>query len=426
MKNKILPLVLTVFVCLQFTSCNSDDDVLGLMDPVAVTVPVIMSKAEMRNSISIESARATDSDGRIYVYNDLLFYIAQNSGIHIFDNQNPSSPQNLSFIQLEGVHDISVKDNILYADNFMDLVVFDISNISDIQLVNIEEDMLTFYAVFPDDSQYFQYNQYLSQDEFISSYETVYMERDDVENNPDIISYTIGVFDDIALSSENGGYNIGTGGSYAKFQIFNNALYTIDDYRLFTFDITDYNNISLSAETWMGGWFGGAMLETTYILKDNLFIGASNGMHIVSLQNEFSPTYMSSFLHATGCDPVVVEGDTAYITVRGGNSCGAIEDQINVIDVTDLSSPVEYSTYFLSSPYGLGVKDQVLYVCNDSGINVFNAQNPSEITLENTYNVNAKDVIALSTHLIAVGENVIHQYNYTDGFGLELIDTIQF
>ncbi|WP_369995449.1 LVIVD repeat-containing protein [Winogradskyella sp.] len=426
MKNKILPLVLVVLLGLQLTNCNSDDDGIGLTDPVAVTVPVIMSKTEMRNSISVQSAQSTNSDGKIYVYNDLLFYIAQNSGIHIFDNQNPASPQNLVFIQLEGVNDISVKDNILYADNFMDLVVFDISNISNIQLLNIEEDMLTFYAAFPDDSLYFQYNQSLEEDEFISAYETVYMERDDVENDPDIFSYTTDVFVDIALSSENGGYNIGTGGSYAKFQIFNNALYTIDDFRLFTFDITDYNNISLSAETWMGGWFGGAELETTYILKNNLFIGATNGMHIVSLQNEFSPTYMSSFLHATGCDPVVVEGNTAYITVRGGNGCGAIEDQVNIIDVTDLSSPVEYSTYFLSSPYGLGVKDQVLYVCNDNGINVFDAQNPNGITLENTYSVNAKDVIALSTHLIAVGENVIHQYNYTDNFGLELIDSIQF
>ena len=127
MKNKILPLVLVVLLGLQLTSCNSDDDGLGLTDPVAVTVPVIMSKTEMRNSISVESAQSTNSDGKIYVYNDLLFYIAQNSGIHIFDNQNPASPQNLVFIQLEGVHDISVKDNILYADNFMDLVVFDIS-----------------------------------------------------------------------------------------------------------------------------------------------------------------------------------------------------------------------------------------------------------------------------------------------------------
>lgn len=424
MKNKILPLVLIVLTCLQLTNCDNDND--EFLDPVTVTVPVIKSKTEVRNSISVESAQPTNSDGKIYVYDDLLFYIAQNSGIHIFNNQDPSNPQNLVFIQLEGVHDISVRDNILYADNFMDLVVFDISDISAIQLVNIEENMLSYYADFPDDVLYFLDTYPASEDEFIANYETVTMERVEVENDQNIYEWNTSIWLDVLNSPESGGFNVGTGGSYAKFQIYNNALYTIDDYRLYTFDITDYNNITLASSTWMENWFGGAELETTYILKNNLFIGATNGMHIVSLQSEFNPVYTSSFLHATGCDPVVVEANTAYITVRGGNSCGSIEDQINVIDVTDISSPTEYSTYFLSSPYGLGVKDQVLYVCNDNGINVFNAQNPNALVLKNTYNSTAKDLIPLATHLIAVGENVIHQYNYTDNYGLELIGTVQF
>jgi hypothetical protein len=422
MKNKILPLVLIVMMCLQLTNCNDDSN--GLFDPVAVTVPVIKSKYEVRNSIAIKSGQPTNSDGKIYVYNNLLFYIAQNSGIHIFDNQNPEFPQNIAFIELEGVNDISVKDEVLYADNFMDIVVFDISNITNIQLVSIEEDLLTYYAPYPEDALYFQGDVYPSNDdEFIAIYTTINLERAEVESNPDIYYNQETIFFNDALSNTLG--NVGTGGSYAKFQIYDNALYILDDYKLNTFDITDYNNISQVAETWLGGWFGGE-LETTFILKEYLFIGATNGMHIVSLENEFSPTYTSSFIHATGCDPVVVEGNTAYITVRGGNTCGAIEDQINVINVSDMTMPTEYSTYFLSSPYGLGIKDQVLYVCNNEGIQVFNAYNPMSIVLENTIDASAKDVIPLASHLIAVGENVIYQYNYVNDFGLELISTIQF
>lgn len=425
MKNKILPLVLVVILCLQLTNCNNDDDGLRLLDPVAVTVPVIKSKSEVRNSITIKSAQATNSDGKIYVYNDLLFYIAQNSGIHIFDNQNPASPQNLVFIQLEGVHDISIKDNILYADNFMDLVVFDISNISNIELVNVEEDLLVYYADYPEDVTYYSNEYPASEDDFIASFTTIYMERSEAENTQNIYQWNLelfnGVFDGATAVND-----IGTGGSYAKFQIYGNALYTLEDYQLNTFDISDYNSISLTSEIWLGGWFGGAVLETTFIQKDYLFIGATNGMHIVGLQDEFNPTYTSSFTHATGCDPVVVDLDTAYITVRGGNDCGAIEDQINVIDISDITMPVEYSTYFLSNPYGLGIKNDVLYVCNDEGIQVFDAQNPNQLVLENTYQGTSKDVIPLSTHLIAVGENVIYQYNYADNFGLELISTVQF
>ena len=425
MKSKILPLVLVAIMCLQLTNCNTDDVSNELLDPVAVTVPVIKSKSEIRNSIQVKAAQPTNSDGKIYVYNDLLFYIAQNSGIHIFNNQNPENPQNIIFIQLEGVHDISVKNDILYADNFMDLVVFDISNVSDIQLVNVEEDMLLYYATFPEDSLYYQSNIYTSnEDEFVAEYTTIYMERTEVENNPEMFWNSFSIFESDVLALD-AGINIGTGGSYAKFQIYDNALYTLDDYKLNTFNITDYNSISKVSETWLGGWFGGE-LETTFILKEYMFIGATNGMHIVGLQDEFNPIYASSFTHSTGCDPVVVEGNTAYITVRGGNTCGAIEDQVNIIDVTDINTPIEYSTYFLSSPYGLGIKNHILYVCNDSGINVFDAQNPNEIVLQNTIETTSKDVIPLSSHLIAVGENVIHQYNYTDNFGLELISTLQF
>jgi hypothetical protein len=306
----------------------------------------------------------------------------------------------------------------------MDLVVFDISNISDIQIVNIEEDMLVYYAGFPDDVIYYLDAYPTSENEFIAEYKTVFMESTDAENNENIYNWNsemfFGAFDGVSTAN-----TIGVGGSYAKFQIYDNALYTIDDYKLNTFDITDYNAISLASETWMGGWFGG-VLETTFIRKEYLFIGATNGMHIVDLENEFQPEYISSFTHATGCDPVVVEDSTAYITVRGGNSCGAIEDQVNVIDISEINSPTEHSTYFLSNPYGLGIRNQVLYVCNDNGINVFDAQNPNDIVLENTYETTSKDVIPLSSHFIAVGENVIHQYNYVGDFGLELISTIQF
>ncbi|WP_299116818.1 hypothetical protein [uncultured Winogradskyella sp.] len=425
MKSKILPFVLVILTCLQLINCNSDDDALELQDAVAVTVPVIKSKSEIRSSITVTSAKPTNSDGKIYVYDNLLFYIAQNSGIHIFDNQDPYNPQNIAFIQLEGVHDISVKNNILYADNFMDLVVFNISNIANIELVNVEEDMLSYYASFPSDVMYFQSDiMPINDDEFIATYTTVQMERAEADNNPNIYNWTsIDVFEvfDGAFAVN----NVGTGGSYAKFQILDNALYTIDNYKLYAYNITNYNSISLTSEVWMGGWFNG-VLETTFILKEVLFVGATNGMHIVNLEDRFTPQYISSFSHATGCDPVVVEDDTAYITVRGGNFCGAIEDQINVIDVSDISLPVEHSTYFISSPYGLGIKDKVLYVCNDEGVNVFDAENPNDIILENTYNVVSKDIIPLSSHLIAVGENVIYQYNYANDFELELMSTIQF
>lgn len=425
MKIKIISFLFISLSCLLYTSCEKNDDNLEM---VSVTVPTVKSKTDIRNAISVTEPKPTNADGKIYVYEDLLFYVAQYSGIHIFDNHNPVSPQNLAFIKLEGVNDIAIKNNILYADNYMDLVVFDINNISGIELVNIEENILNYYASYPEDeTDFFQNISALNQNEIITKYEVVDMNRGDVESqNETFYSFNMTTFENTLANTGSALANtIGVGGSLAKFQIYNDVLYTLEDYKINTFDISDYTTITLSAENFLGGWMGGE-LETTFIQKDYLFIGATNGMHILDLSDEYNPTYLSSFLHATGCDPVVVEGDTAYITVRGGNFCGAIEDQINVIDVSDIKNPVEHSTYFLPTPYGLGIKNQVLYVCNDKGLHVFDTQYPDNIVLKSSYDANIKDVIPLTTHLIGVGENIIYQFDYSDEFQLELISKLEF
>ena len=175
----------------------------------------------------------------------------------------------------------------------------------------------------------------------------------------------------------------------------------------------------------MTQWFGGGEFETLFIQKDILFVGSTTGMYTVDASDEFNPYFVSGFSHATACDPVVVFENTAYITVRGGSSCGAIEDQINVINVTDISNPTLLSTYLISEPYGLGIKDDVLYVgCGNNGLKVFNAANSANLTLENTYQGNVKDIIPLADQLIVIGENTIIQYSYGPNFTLTQLSQI--
>ena len=177
----------------------------------------------------------------------------------------------------------------------------------------------------------------------------------------------------------------------------------------------------------MTEWFSGGQFETLFLQKEFLFVGATNGMHIVDASDEFNPYFVSGFSHATACDPVVAFGNTAYITVRGGTTCGAIEDQVNVIDITDIANPSLISTYLLNQPYGLGIKNDVLYVCCGSdGLKVFDATNSANLTLQNTYSSNVTDLIPLESHLITVGENQITQYSYGANFTLQPISIVNF
>jgi hypothetical protein len=399
-----------------FTSCSSDDT----SEKVKFAVPVVKSLATLRSNVSVSGAKQTSSDGKIYVADNYLFYIAKEEGIHIYNNQNPSSPVNTAFINLEGVHDIAVKGNYLYADNFVDLLVFDISNITNITLVKTVENAIQFNPVFPSDAIYYDYTVTPNANEIIVGF-TVQL-----KNKPEGDEL---IFANDALSgfeSANGN-SVGTGGSYARFQINNNALYTIDSYQLNVFNITVPEDTFFDKIVNMETWFNAGEFETLFKQKEFLFVGATSGMYTVNAFDEFNPYFVSGFSHATACDPVVVYGNTAYITVRGGSSCGAIEDQINVIDVTTIANPTLISTYFVDQPYGLGIKNNILYVCcGSNGLKVFDAANSANLTLENTYAENVKDVIPLENQLIVVGTNKIIQYSYGPNFTLVPLSEINF
>ena len=400
-----------------FASCSSDDT---SNEKALFAVPVIKSLVSIRNSVTVSAARQTNSDGKIYATENLLFYVVKESGVHVFNNSNPALPVNIAFINLEGVHDIAVKGNYLYADNYVDLLVFDISNITSITLVQTIENAISFSPDFPTTAEFYDYTINANLGEIVTGYRLENKNRPQGQNLIMMEDAMTGI-----LSSNGNG--VGIGGSYARFQINNNALYTIDDYQLNVFNISNPVNSFFDKAVYMTDWFGGGQFETLFLQKEFLFVGSTSGMYTVNAEDEFNPYFVSGFSHATACDPVVVFGNTAYITVRGGSSCGAIEDQVNVIDVTDISNPTLLSTYLLNQPYGLGIRDGVLYVCCGSeGLKVLDASNSSNLTLQNTYNENLIDVIPLSSHLIAVGNNKIIQYNYGPNFSLQFISEINF
>lgn len=414
MKKKTIYLLTLCFFSVFLFSCESEET---NKEQVKFAVPKLRSLAAIRNNVYVSSAKQTKSDGKIYVAENFLFYIAKEQGVHIFNNTNPSVPQNSAFINIEGVHDISVKGNYLFADNFFDLLVFDISNIQNITLVKTVENVISFNPIYPMDAQYYDYTVGPVGDEIITGFS--FEMRDKPEGQE-----VIWAQDALASFNSSTG-NVGTGGSYARFQIQNNALYTIDSFKLNVFNITNPTTTFFDKDIYMNQWFGGGVFETLFIQKDILFVGSTTGMYTVNASDEFNPYFVSGFAHATACDPVVVDEITAYITVRGGSTCGAIEDQINVINVSDISNPTLISTYLINEPYGLGIKNDILYVgCGNNGLKVFNALNSTNLVLKNTYLGNVKDIIPLNSHLITVGDNKITQYSYGPNYTLVMLSEI--
>ena len=397
-----------LFVAISFFSCNNDDPQGDLL---SVAVPILMNKTEFRNSVEVQSPHPIDETGKIYAYDQYIFVNNKFHGIQVIDNTNPSSPKAISYIKIPGNIDIAIKNNYLYADSSTDLVVFDISNINQIGVVARMEDVFSIYDYqIPENADYADFGTFNNAEDIIVGWTIEQRESSSVYGGG------LEIFDAALANS-----NIGTGGSLARFQIFEDYLYTVASHEMTIFNI---NN--LSQPTLVSTEYAGNNIETLFETDGFLYLGSTDGMYIYSLDNPDDPNYVSEFVHWTGCDPVVVDGDYAYLTIRGGNNCGDQESVLEVIDISNKNIPTLAATYSLDNPYGLGFKNNNLFVCDGgSGLKVFDKTNPLSLQLVQTFSsVKSKDVIPLPNTLLMIGDNVLYQYEYIND-AINLISTFQ-
>lgn len=86
--------------------------------------------------ISVEPPRSIGTLGKIYVKDSLLLVNELNKGIHVYNNSNTADPRPLFFIRIPGNKDIAMRESVLYADNFSDLVLIDLSDFSNIREIS--------------------------------------------------------------------------------------------------------------------------------------------------------------------------------------------------------------------------------------------------------------------------------------------------
>jgi len=108
--------------------------------------PIYNSMESMRDSVKYTDSREINNPGKLN-YKDGFLYISETEkGIHIIDNRNINNPVNIGFIVLPGNNDIATKGDYLYADSYLDLVVFDISDINSVKEVNrLENNFENYY-----------------------------------------------------------------------------------------------------------------------------------------------------------------------------------------------------------------------------------------------------------------------------------------
>ncbi|GAB4001278.1 hypothetical protein GCM10028807_57190 [Spirosoma daeguense] len=388
-------------------------------------VPVTLTVRQVREGVRVEEARELKQPGKIYTKSGYLFINELKEGLHIIDNRDPSSPKPIAFLRIPGNGDMAVRNNILYADSYMDLVAFDITDPVQPKEVNRVQSVFP-NGVFEGASWSVNAQTLTLSDQRVEYVtETIKTDCDGAgasswRNCPtcmvDASFNSLGSSTGAASPASNG-----VGGSMARFALYNNFLYTVSQSDMQLFNIQNAanpiqgNRISL-------GWG----IETIFPYKDKLFIGSQTGMHIYDNSNPASPTRLSTFEHARVCDPVVVHENIAYVTLRNGTQCGGFINQLDVVDISSLTAPRLIKSYPMANPHGLGVDFPNVFICEGKhGLKTFDATSALDIKqLEHLAGQDAYDVIPLNKTLLMIGKDGLYQFDYTNPTRLRQLSKI--
>jgi hypothetical protein len=391
--------------------------------------PVYTSLSEIRNSVSQENFKPIETIGKIYFKDGWIFLNQPGEGIHIIDNRNPTTPVNKTFISIPGNYDLAIKGNTLYADSYIDLVLLDVSDLNAIHEIKRMENVFSNYNSlgFSVDA-----NKGMVTDWEEQKNVEVYESECDANVQPwggffyaeGIALQSGAVFDKSAAIAPGNGSVPGVGGSMARFTIHADHLYALDAGDLQSINVQTETDPQIESRTPIS-WD----IETIFPYKNNLFIGSQTGMHILDISTPSSPVKVSTYAHVRVCDPVVVQDDLAYVTLRSGNECAGFTNQLEVISIKNVLAPELLEIYPMTNPHGLGIDQSTLFVCDgDAGLKIYDASDITSIDknqLAHYGNVHAYDVIPFNNIVMMIGRDGILQYDYSNPKDIKFLSKLE-
>ncbi len=366
-------------------------------------VPVFLQPDEIAKIESLAPQQLL-SLGKLYLHDELVLINEVDKGVHIFDNTDPAKPVNVAFIAIPGNHDLLVRQDeskrVLYADNYMNLLAIDITNPKEIVVLKTIKDVFGHFYPQPVDNPEGIVVDYVEGPVKIETFRNCGGGVATPEVAPP------------SAPTTDGGASVG--GSLARFSAIEDFLYTIDENAIQSFRIETLENPVIFNRTSVD--FG---IETLFPYKhedgQRLYVGGQQGMYIMDASDTSNLKPLGKIDHIQSCDPVVVQDNLAYVTLQG--SCFNQSNRLEIIDVTNPKEPFVIEEYTLQEPFGLGIDDNYLFICDgEAGLKVYeNARVPEDLKLFKQFDeVKARDIIPYQGNAIVIAKNGFFQYDYSN------------
>ena len=275
------------------------------------------------------------------VDNNRLFVSDRVTGLHVFNIADPVEPVFQMRIPLRSNHGTAVRGDIVYTNDGGSLLAIRVTGDSYEVVKEIKREPLFFEGSAPpidDGGSYFACA---------------------------CVTHQASV---TAPSAPAGG-----GSSFDTFAAIDDYLYYIDGGGLVTADISIPEDPQKLSRVYVGD------IETLYPTDQYLFIGGMRGMKILDRSDPAMPSVVGGVAHFRACDPVVVKDQIAFVTLRGGNQCGAAPDVLLCVDVADPYNPTVVGEKPMETPYGLAIDRTLLYVSSGKkGFELLDVGDPSD------------------------------------------------
>lgn len=210
--------------------------------------------------------------------------------------------------------------------------------------------------------------------------------------------------------------NTSTSGSTAAMLTYEDTLFTLHNGVIKIFDLSQPET-PVAAHTLYA-----SQAETLFISKAHLFVGGRNGVRTFSLDDPLAPTEVSFYSHARGCDPIIIDGDIGYVTLRNRPGCNGDTNRLEILDFSDPNYPKELARYDMNFPYGLAMLSDHLAVCEDTyGLALLEIDwtdnEPPQVSEASRFTkIQCFDLIYTDNNLIATASDGIYQFSVDNEF----------
>lgn len=409
MRKKISLLLVVVFGgLLLLPGCLKDH----VTEKYQLYEPVYALKSTVLANINGDPGTPISQTGQIYVKGSYIYLNDPEKGIHIIDNSDPAHPVQTAFLNIPGNLNIGIRNNILYADMYADVLSIDISNVHQVKILGMLRSFFTTRVYVPD-TNYVIAN-WIVKDTSV----TVVPQGFVLIPNTNYLTYPglmlAGYYSltySSAVPSAANASGTGTAGSEAVMTLVGDYLYAIpEEHSLGVVHVANSTN-----PTQVSYGMAGYDLETIFPIQDKLLLGSKEGVYVWSISNPAAPSQVGEFTHGTACDPVIANSSYAFVTLHSGTSCGGAANELDILNAADISNASLLKTYPMTSPSGLCLDGSLLFVCDASVVKVFDASTPGNLQLLSEVSVNSpNDVIAANHVMMVVAADGLYQFDYTD------------